>query len=123
MSERAGHHFEKFQEKELVETAKASSVIDDSIFDKYPDQERLPESVELENKGFQILIIICEHTLRPLFGKSSPSEATASTGERVLESSKIMRQKQTAEFGDVSESDRKVDMLFVYNGVEISRRV
>ncbi|KAG9065521.1 hypothetical protein KI688_001809 [Linnemannia hyalina] len=171
MSERACHHFEKFQEKELVETAKASSVIDGfdqhmcstilkkyaprlancnvqklmatliidrgSIFDKYSYQERLPASVELENKVLQILIIICEHILRPPFGKSSPSESdclhvwmsifsvmvdklTIHTGERVLGSSRIMRKQQSAEFGDISESDPKVDMLFVYNGVEIS---
>ncbi|KAF9545076.1 hypothetical protein EC957_011317 [Mortierella hygrophila] len=117
MSERACHRFEKFQEKELVETAKISSVIDGfdqhecstilkkyaprlancsvqklmakliidrgSIFDKYPDQERLPASIELENKVLQILIII------------QPSL-------------------------EISASGPKVDMLFVYNGVEIS---
>jgi hypothetical protein len=31
-----------------------------------------------------------------------------------------MRQLQSAEYGDVSESGRKVDMLFMFDGVEVS---
>ncbi|KAF9984436.1 hypothetical protein BGZ65_000399 [Modicella reniformis] len=143
------------KKKELVETAKAFSVIEGfgqhdvqklmakviidrgPIFDKYSYQKRLPASVDIENKVLQILITICSLFLRPPFGKASPSESnclrvwmsifsdmmdklTIHTGEKVLKSSKIMRQQQSAEFGDVSESERKVDMLSMVDGVEIS---
>ncbi|KAF9578242.1 hypothetical protein BGW38_006065, partial [Lunasporangiospora selenospora] len=171
MSERACRHFEKFQENELVKSAKVSSLIEGfeqheclttlkkyapilagstvqkfkakliidrgAIFSKYWDQERLPASVEVEDKVLQILIIICQLIIRPPFGNESPSESdclhvwlsvfsvmvdklTIHTGEKVLESSKIMRQQQSAEYGDVSESGRKVDMLFMFDGVEVS---
>ncbi|KAF9932360.1 hypothetical protein FBU30_008340 [Linnemannia zychae] len=42
------------------------------------------------------------------------------SGEKILESSRIMRQQQSSEFGDVSESERKVDKLFMFHEVEIS---
>jgi len=92
MSERACRHFEKFQEKELVKSAKAASLIEGfeqhecsttlkkyapilakstvqkfkakliidrgAISNKYWDQERLPASVEVEDKVLQILIIM-----------------------------------------------------------------
>ncbi|KAF8926598.1 hypothetical protein BGZ47_002645, partial [Haplosporangium gracile] len=171
MLERACRHFEEFQEKELVETAKLSSIIEGfdqhecsailkkyapilaensvqkfmgklisdlgSIFDKYSDPERLPTNVELENKVLEILIIICKLILRSTFGKVSPSESdclhvwmsvfsvmvdqlTIHSGEKILESLKIIRQQQSSEFGEVSEGGRKVDMLFMFNEVEIS---
>ncbi|KAF9924233.1 hypothetical protein FBU30_005765 [Linnemannia zychae] len=41
-------------------------------------------------------------------------------GEKVMESSKIMRQQQSIEFGDASENGRKVDILFMFDGVEVS---
>ncbi|KAF9110348.1 hypothetical protein BGX30_008015, partial [Mortierella sp. GBA39] len=41
-------------------------------------------------------------------------------GEKALVASKIMRQRQTAEYSEVSESGRKVDCLFMYKGLEIS---
>ncbi|KAI1313879.1 hypothetical protein EDD11_002414 [Mortierella claussenii] len=131
--EEEGFEEEGFEREELVETAKTLNIIkgleqhecstilkkyvsilakDDlnkflatliidrgSLLEKYQDQERLPASAELEDKVLQILIIL---------------------GERVMEASKIMRQHQTAEFSGVSESARKVDLLFMYDGVEIS---
>ncbi|KAG0051378.1 hypothetical protein BGZ83_003844 [Gryganskiella cystojenkinii] len=151
-------HFEECQEHELVETAKAASIIEGfdqhecltthqknaptlakspvekflgqliidrgSIFKKYSNQGRLPASVEVEDKVLQILIIICQLIIRPPFGNESPSESdclhvwlsvflviadklSIHTGEKVLESSKIVRQLQSAEFGAANESGRK----------------
>ncbi|KAF9163284.1 hypothetical protein DFQ26_002740 [Actinomortierella ambigua] len=133
MSDRACHHFEESQEKELVGNAKALNVIQGfdqhkcstilkkyvpilarssvekfktklvidrgALLNQHSDCERLPEDVDVEDRVLQILILI---------------------GERVLESSKIVRQQQSAEFGDVSDSGRKLDMLFTYNGLDIS---
>lgn len=38
----------------------------------------------------------------------------------MLEASKIMRKWQTEEYGDVSEAGRKVDCLFMFDGIELS---
>ena len=38
----------------------------------------------------------------------------------MLEASKIMRKWQTEEYGDVSEAGRKVDCLFMFDGIEVS---
>jgi hypothetical protein len=42
------------------------------------------------------------------------------SGEKALESSRILRRHQSAEYGDVSDSGRKVDCLFSYHGIELS---
>ncbi|KAF9975043.1 hypothetical protein BGZ75_000647 [Mortierella antarctica] len=108
-----------------------------SIIIQHQDLEQLPPSAVFEDKVLQILTILCQFVLRPPFGDIPPSESdclqlwvsvisvivdklTMHTGEKVLEASKVMRQRQTAEFDDVSESGRKVDLLFMYKGVEIS---
>ncbi|KAF9945046.1 hypothetical protein BGZ70_004094 [Mortierella alpina] len=108
-----------------------------SIIVQHQNLDQLPPSAVLEDKVLQILTILCQFVLRPPFGEIPPSEAdclqlwvsvlsvivdklTMHTGEKVLEASKIMRQRQTAEFNDVSDSGRKVDLLFMFEGVEIS---
>ncbi|KAG0278379.1 hypothetical protein BGZ96_002406 [Linnemannia gamsii] len=88
------------KDAQTVQKLEVKLIIDrGAILQRYSDQERLPASVEVEDKVLQILIII---------------------GEKVLESSKIMRQLQSAEYGDVSESGQKVDMLSMFDGIEVS---
>ncbi|KAF8926572.1 hypothetical protein BGZ47_002656 [Haplosporangium gracile] len=133
MSKRACQHFEELKEEDLVETAKSLSVIDGfekhectiitrkyssilvekgvdylrkrliidrgAIYKEHVDLEQLPANTELEDKVLQILVLL---------------------GEKALEASKIMRQRQAAEYSEVSESGRKVDCLFMYKGLEIS---
>ncbi|KAF9313048.1 hypothetical protein BG003_005658 [Podila horticola] len=61
--------------------------------------EQLPASAELEDRALQILILL---------------------GEKALEVSKIMRQRQAVEYSEVSECGRKADCHFMYEGLEIS---
>ncbi|KAF9313149.1 hypothetical protein BG003_005537 [Podila horticola] len=61
----------------------------------------------------------CLHVWMSIFSVMV-DKLTIHTGQKVLESSKIVRQQQSAEFGDVSGSGRKVDMLLMFDGVEIS---
>ncbi|KAF9979429.1 hypothetical protein BGZ75_009711 [Mortierella antarctica] len=42
------------------------------------------------------------------------------TGEKILDASKVLRQQQEAEYGDVSDKDRKVDLIFKYKDIELS---
>ncbi|KAG0254909.1 hypothetical protein BGZ95_005908, partial [Linnemannia exigua] len=40
--------------------------------------------------------------------------------DEMLEASKVMRHMQSLEHGDVSDAGRKVDCIFIYNGIELS---
>ncbi|KAF9931168.1 hypothetical protein BGZ67_005451 [Mortierella alpina] len=42
------------------------------------------------------------------------------TGEKILDASKVLRQQQEAEYGDVSDKGRKVDLIFKYKDIELS---
>ncbi|KAF9577934.1 hypothetical protein BGW38_006559, partial [Lunasporangiospora selenospora] len=101
------------------------------------DAEFLPPDSEMEDKVLRILIQLCEFMLDPLFKLYSPSEndclqlwtsifgiiadrVSLHTGEKVLAASKVMRQMQTGEYSDVSDTGLKVDGLFRYNDIELS---
>ncbi|ORZ19295.1 hypothetical protein BCR41DRAFT_43092 [Lobosporangium transversale] len=106
-----------------------------SLQEKYTDPP-LP-SVIIEDKTLEILILLCKSIIRPHFGTASPSEmdclhlwvsvfsaiadqVTLHTGEKALEASKSMRRMQSSEYGDVSDTGRKVDCIFMYKGIELS---
>jgi hypothetical protein len=40
--------------------------------------------------------------------------------EKVLEASKLIKQMQSMEYGDVSDSECKVDCVFIYEDIELS---
>jgi hypothetical protein len=42
------------------------------------------------------------------------------SGEKLLEASKVIKQMQSSEYGDVSDSGRKVDCIFMYDDIELS---
>ncbi|KAF9423932.1 hypothetical protein BGZ76_003594 [Entomortierella beljakovae] len=79
----------------------------------------------------------CNFITHPHFGPAAPSEAdclhlwvsifsvltdkvTLHTGEKILESSKLLRQMQSSEHGDVSDWGRKVDCMFMHSEIELS---
>ncbi|KAF8923265.1 hypothetical protein BGZ58_003147, partial [Dissophora ornata] len=47
-------------------------------------------------------------------------KVTLHTGEKAFEASKLMRQLQASEYGDVSDAGRKVDCLFMFHDIEMS---
>ncbi|KAF9357273.1 hypothetical protein BGX34_009451 [Mortierella sp. NVP85] len=59
----------------------------------------MPPSAVVEDQVLEILLIL---------------------GEKALESSRIMRRYQSAEYGDISDSGRKVDCLFSFKGIELA---
>ncbi|KAF8937738.1 hypothetical protein BGZ58_002229 [Dissophora ornata] len=63
------------------------------------DAENLPVEASMEDKVLEILILL---------------------GEKVLEASKVMKQMQSSEYGDISDSGRKVDCIFMYENIELS---
>ncbi|KAF9292919.1 hypothetical protein BGZ74_000116 [Mortierella antarctica] len=67
-----------------------------AIYKEHVNLKQLPASAELEDKVLRIL---------DLLGS---------------EASKIMRQRHAAEYSEISECGRKVDCLFMYEGLEIS---
>ncbi|KAF9981704.1 hypothetical protein BGZ65_003656 [Modicella reniformis] len=113
-------------------------VVDRGVLqDKHMEVDVLPAVAEIEDKVLRILTALCDFILQPPFGNASPSEndclhlwtsiftiiadkVTLHTGEKVLQASKIIRQMQTIEFGDVSESGRKVDCIFMNDNIELS---
>lgn len=44
----------------------------------------------------------------------------STSGEKVLEASKLIKQMQSMEYGDASDSGRKVDSVFMHNDAELS---
>ncbi|KAF9091845.1 hypothetical protein BGX27_001955 [Mortierella sp. AM989] len=91
----------------------------------------------LEDKVIEILILLCKFITHPPFGAAIPSEmdcmhiwvsifsvltdkVTLHTGEKALGASKLMRQLQTSEYGDVSDAGRKADCLFMFQDIELS---
>ncbi|KAF9971307.1 hypothetical protein BGZ73_005765 [Actinomortierella ambigua] len=99
----------------------------------------LPETLQKQDKVLEILQYLCQIVSNPPFDNKDPSEIdallvrahvfglarsnnciTLQTGERMLEASKVQRQQQAAEFGDLSDAGRKVDLAFVHKGIELS---
>ncbi|KAF9969070.1 hypothetical protein BGZ73_008741 [Actinomortierella ambigua] len=99
----------------------------------------LPETLQKQDKVLEILQYLCQVVNNPPFDSKDPSENDAllvwahvfglarsnnrivlQTGERMLEASKVLRQQQAAEFGDLSDAGRKVDLAFVHKGIELS---
>ncbi|KAF9428995.1 hypothetical protein BGZ76_001971 [Entomortierella beljakovae] len=127
-----------FLTENTVEDLKKKLSIDIGVLNQKYVNVELPVSAKLEEKVLEILKQLCQFIIRPPFGKAPPSEndclqvwvsifsvmvedkVTLHTGEKALEASKIMRQHQVSEYNDVSESARKVDCLFMYEGLELS---
>ncbi|KAG0004806.1 hypothetical protein BGZ79_008051 [Entomortierella chlamydospora] len=141
MSDRACKHFENHDKDGLLDAARTSSVIEGfelhectniakrytpflaentvedlkkklsidigALNQKYVNTE-LPASAKLEEKVLEIL----KQLLRTIH--------CLINDEKALEASKIMRQHQASEYNEVSESARKVDCLFMYEGLELS---
>ncbi|KAI8598600.1 hypothetical protein EDD21DRAFT_183002 [Dissophora ornata] len=102
------------------------------------DAENLPVEASMEDKVLEILILLCKFVQRPPFGPKPPSENDClqlwtsifhiitdkltlhTRGEKVLEASKVMKQMQSSEYGDISDSGRKVDCIFMYENIELS---
>ncbi|KAF9421341.1 hypothetical protein BGZ94_008852, partial [Podila epigama] len=106
-----------------------------AVMSKHMDEDRLPPNAEFQDKVLRILILMqflyysCEFVIRPPFLGSSHRKTIAcicgcqyspSTREKALEASKMMKKMQACEFGDVNEAGRKVDCLFMMDGVELS---
>ncbi|KAF9084652.1 hypothetical protein BGX27_003737, partial [Mortierella sp. AM989] len=104
---------------------------------KHIDDDVVPSNVDLMDRTLQVIILLCNFVLHPPFGKVAPSEndvltlwiqvfskltkkVTLHTGEKAMLASKAMRQMQSAEFGDPSESGRKSDCLFMFEEIELS---
>lgn len=104
---------------------------------EHSDGKVLSKQALIEDKVIEILIQLCHFVHRSPFGSKAPSESdclhlwtsifyiiadkvTIHTGEKVLEASKLMKQMQSTEYGDVSDSGRKVDCIFMYEDVELS---
>ncbi|KAF9117519.1 hypothetical protein BGW39_002097 [Mortierella sp. 14UC] len=79
----------------------------------------------------------CDFIENPPFGSAAPSEndclqlwsyvfgtivdkVTIHSGEKILDASKVLRQQQASEYGDVSDTGRKVDLIFMYKDIELS---
>ncbi|KAG0251618.1 hypothetical protein DFQ27_008646 [Actinomortierella ambigua] len=101
--------------------------------------EILPEEVQMKERVLVILEYLCRVVSNPPFKREDASENDAllvwahildlarsndrialQSGERMLEASKVLRQQQAAEFGDISDAGRKVDLAFVHKDIELS---
>ncbi|KAF9577831.1 hypothetical protein BGW38_006712, partial [Lunasporangiospora selenospora] len=104
---------------------------------KYLECEVLLPAAKMRDKVLEILTTLCTFVLQPPFGTESPSEndclllwtsvfkiitdkLTLHTGEKMLAASKVMRHMQAIEHGDVADTGRKVDCIFMYKGIELS---
>ncbi|KAF9968218.1 hypothetical protein BGZ73_000207 [Actinomortierella ambigua] len=67
----------------------------------------LPEGLQMHDRVLEILQYLND-------------DITLQTGERMLEASKVLRQEQAAEFGDLCDAGRKVDLAFLHKGIELS---
>ncbi|KAF9975897.1 hypothetical protein BGZ65_008057 [Modicella reniformis] len=98
---------------------------------KYLEEDAMPAAADIEDRTLQVLILL------PPFGDIAPSEndvlalwvaifsmltrkVTIHTGEKAMLASKAMRQMQSAEYGDPSDSGRKTDCLFMFGDIELS---
>ncbi|KAG0297600.1 hypothetical protein BGZ96_005703 [Linnemannia gamsii] len=63
------------------------------------DLDALPPELEVEDKVLDILIKL---------------------GEQMLEATKVIKKELSDEFGDVSDSGRKCDLVFRFSGIEVS---
>ncbi|KAF9579354.1 hypothetical protein BGW38_004422, partial [Lunasporangiospora selenospora] len=112
-------------------------IVDWGLLHSKNKEDHLSGDAKVEDRVLQILIHLCDFVIHPPFRKVSPSEAdclqlwavifgiltnnvSIHTGEKMLEASKIMKRWQTEEYGDVSEAGRKVDCLFMFDGIELS---
>ncbi|KAG0307107.1 hypothetical protein BGZ98_001046 [Dissophora globulifera] len=108
-----------------------------ALLGKYMDEEYLPAQAQVEDKVLRILTYLCEFVIHPPFLAASPLEndclhvwasifgiladkVSLHTGEKALEASKVMRKLQSTEYSDTSDAGRKVDCLFMMQGVELS---
>ncbi|KAG0354822.1 hypothetical protein BC939DRAFT_524459 [Gamsiella multidivaricata] len=104
---------------------------------EFLDENTIPAAADIEDRTLQVLILLCKFVIQPPFGQTTPSEndvlalwvsifsvlvkkITIHTGEKVMLASKTMRQMQSAEFGDTSDSGRKTDCLFMFGDIELS---
>ncbi|GJJ77246.1 hypothetical protein EMPS_09605 [Entomortierella parvispora] len=124
--------------KHGVDGLRRQLIIDRGILNsRFVDSRILPDEANLRDKVLEILTILCKFVQRPPFNCESPSEndclhlwtsvfdviidkVSIHTGETMLEASKIMRQMQSLEHGDASDTGRKVDCIFMFQGVELS---
>ncbi|GJJ74983.1 hypothetical protein EMPS_07341 [Entomortierella parvispora] len=107
------------------------------LYEEYSNEDVLPISADLTDRTLQVLLILCKFVTKPPFGKKQPSEndilmlwvsvlsvlarnVTFHTGEKVMAASKAVRQMQSSEFGDPSDSGRKADCLFMMGDIELS---
>ncbi|KAF9906969.1 hypothetical protein EC991_011444 [Linnemannia zychae] len=121
------------QSNEAVETLRKTVLRDRA---KLLDDDPCPESV-LQGKTLRILEHLCEFVLHKPYGTQKPSEheclnvwatifgvltdlVTFHTGEKALEASKIMKRMQREEYGEPSDVGRKVDCVFMFDGIELS---
>ncbi|KAF9912605.1 hypothetical protein EC991_010030 [Linnemannia zychae] len=105
----------------------------------YDLNEPLPEKLQKQDKVLEILQYLCQVVSSPSFVRKDASEndalivwahvlglahsndhITLQSGERMLEASKVLRQQQATEFGDLCDAGRKVDLVFVHKGIELS---
>ncbi|KAG0267739.1 hypothetical protein DFQ27_008384 [Actinomortierella ambigua] len=101
--------------------------------------EILPEEVQMKERVLVILEYLCRVVSNPPFKREDASENDAllvwahvldlarsndrialQSGERMLETSKVLRQQQAAEFCDISDAGRTVDLAFVHKDIELS---
>ncbi|KAG0266843.1 hypothetical protein BGZ95_002980 [Linnemannia exigua] len=90
----------------------------------------------ISNAVYHTTIPGFEAMSNPPFGSAAPSEndclqlcsyvlgtivdsVTIHSGEKILEASKVLRQQQASEYGDVSDTGRKVDLIFMYKDIEL----
>ncbi|KAF9315564.1 hypothetical protein BG006_003727 [Podila minutissima] len=62
----------------------------------------------------------CEHLPPESDMRDKVLEILTKLGETILQTSKVMRQMQSLEHGDVSDTGRKADCIFMHEGVELS---
>ncbi|CAO3667383.1 unnamed protein product [Umbelopsis ramanniana] len=125
------------KEKGIVYLKRLVTMDRGDLYRKYLDEDPLPVNAMVEEKVLRILELLCEFIIHPPFLKASPSEndclqvwksvfgviadkVSLHTGEKALKASRIMKQIQSSEYSDVSESGRKVDCLFMVENHELS---
>ncbi|KAG9072242.1 hypothetical protein KI688_000011 [Linnemannia hyalina] len=147
MSPRAVQHFTRKKEDQPYSevlhehdvTYLARKVLLDraGLVAQYPLDELLPKKVIMQDKVFRIVEYLCHIVCSPPYKTTDPSEndclliwaqvfgiiadkVSILSGERMLESSKLLRRQQAAEFGDLCDTGRKVDLAFAFKDIEIS---
>ncbi|ORZ27812.1 hypothetical protein BCR41DRAFT_383520 [Lobosporangium transversale] len=133
MSANTQDYFDKVQHPELFEEAFSLSVIDG--FDSHPSiaiaQEYEDRLSKHGVKGLLKQLIVDRGILHSNYMDHDdlPPEADmrdkvleilTKLGETMLKASKTMRHMQWEEHGDISDTGRKVDCVFMYKGIELS---